>query len=337
LWILGFPNAAGLKLEEQNLGMLDVRLAVEWTRDNIANFGGDPERITLWGQSSGAMAADYYNFQYTKDPIVSSFIMHSGTATLNFLSPDPEYTNFTFVAKQFGCAFPTPTEELACMRKVDAADIILFSKYYMQNATQPSIAFVPIVDEVTLFSNYTARALAGNSSQKPALIGNTDNEGSSFALPYNQTYGPGQDAADAITVGLFMCPTIQTSLDRYASNASTFRFLYAGNFSTISPQWWEGAYHTSDIPMIFGTYALSRGPGTEFQKQVSEKMQKYWVAFAEDPVNGLPKLGWGSYQGGVGEGVMFGHDGEVAQPIAEGRLDQPCDGFVPNGLPPPPR
>jgi acetylcholinesterase len=317
--------------------MLDVRLAVEWTRDNIANFGGDPDRITLWGQSSGAMAADYYNFQYTEDPIVSSFIMHSGTATLNFLFPDPAYTNFTFVAKQFGCALPTPIEELECMRKVDAADIILFSKYYMQNATQPSIAFVPIVDEHTLFSNYTARALTGNFSRRPALIGNTDNEGSSFSLPYNQTNGPGQDAADSVTVGLFMCPTIQTSLDRYASNATTFRYLYAGNFSTISPQWWEGAYHSSDIPMVFGTYALSRGPGTEFQKQVSEKMQEYWLAFAEDPVNGLPKLGWDSYQGGAGEGFMFGYEDQAVQPIVESRLDQPCDGFVPNGLPPPPR
>jgi acetylcholinesterase len=72
LSILGFPNAAGLELDEQNLGMLDMRLAVEWTRDNIANFGGDPDRITLWGQSAGAIAADHYNFAYPEDPIVSS-------------------------------------------------------------------------------------------------------------------------------------------------------------------------------------------------------------------------------------------------------------------------
>lgn len=317
--------------------MLDMRLAVEWMRDNIANFGGDPNRITLWGQSAGAIAADHYNFAYPQDPIVSSFIMHSGTATLDFTSPDPEHTNFTFVAKQFGCALPTPSEELECMRKVDAASIILFSKYYSQNATQPGLAFVPVVDNRTLFSNYTARALAGKFSRRPALIGNTDNEGSSFALPYNKTYGPGQDTADAITIGLFMCPTIQTSHDRYASNATTFRYLYAGNFSTISPQWWEGAFHSSDIPMVFGTYALARGPGTDFQEQVSEKMQKYWVAFAEDPMNGLPKLGWDGYQGGSGEGVMFGYEGQISQPIAESRLDQPCDGLVPNNLPPPPR
>jgi acetylcholinesterase len=337
LSILGFPNAAGLKLEEQNLGMLDMRLAVEWTRDNIANFGGDPNRITLWGQSAGAIAADHYNFAYPKDPIVSSFIMHSGTATLDFTAPDPGNTNFTFVAKQFGCELPTPMEELECMRNVDASSITLFLKYYSQNATQPGLAFVPLVDNHTLFSNYTARALAGNFSRKPALIGNTDNEGSSFVLPYDQTYGPGQDAADATTVGLFMCPTIQTSHDRYAANTTTFRYLYAGNFSTISPQWWEGAFHSSDLPMIFGTYTLSRGPGTEFQRQVSEKMQEYWVAFAEDPVQGLPNLGWNEYGNGDGFGVMFGNDNKAVQLIADRRLDQSCDGLKPNGLPPPPR
>lgn len=317
--------------------MLDIRLAAKWTRDNIANFGGDPDRIVLWGQSAGAIAIDHYNFAYPEDPIVSGFIMHSGTATLDFTAPDPSQTNFTFVAEHFGCAPLDPTAELACMRKIEAQAITLFIKYYSQNATQPGLAFVPIVDNATLFANHTARALAGNYSKKPALIGNTANEGSSFVLPYNQTYGPGQDAADATTVGLFMCPTIQTSHDRFASNATTFRFLYAGNFTTISPQWWEGAFHSSDLPMVFGTYALARGPGTDFQRQVSERMQEYWVAFAEDPVGGLEKLGWGRYQGGGGEGIMFGADGRIEQKIGEGRLDQPCDGLVPNGRPPPPR
>lgn len=51
------------------MGLLDQRLSVEWVRDNIASFGGDPSRIVIWGQSSGAASADFYNYAYPGDPV----------------------------------------------------------------------------------------------------------------------------------------------------------------------------------------------------------------------------------------------------------------------------
>lgn len=59
LGVLGFPGAPG---ETHNLGLHDQRRAVEWVQQNIANFGGDLNKVTPFGQSSGGVAADWWTF-----------------------------------------------------------------------------------------------------------------------------------------------------------------------------------------------------------------------------------------------------------------------------------
>ncbi|KAG6887405.1 hypothetical protein C0995_015592 [Termitomyces sp. Mi166 len=68
--IFGFPTAPQLftsTTKAQNLGLLDLDAAVQWVYDNIAGFGGDPERIVLFGQSAGGVAVDAYTLAHMED------------------------------------------------------------------------------------------------------------------------------------------------------------------------------------------------------------------------------------------------------------------------------
>lgn len=334
--IFGFPNAAGLREDEQNLGLLDQRAGLEWIRSNIANFGGNPNHITLWGQSAGAIAVDYYNFAYPQDSLVNGFIMESGNALVPIGSDDPGHSNFTHVANEFGCGNLSAQAELDCLRKVSSEDIIAFLKERDNSNTMPALGFYPIIDNRTKFANYTERALAGNFAKKPALMGTTVREGVPYDLPYNRENGPNMTMANYYTLFLFLCPTVKTIQNRYTAGASTHQYLYGGNFSNISPQWWEGAYHASEVPLVFGTSGIARGASTQFELDVSTKMQEYWLAFVEDPVNGLSSTSWDAYKPD-GNGVLFGWENVVSQPIAEATLEGSCIGEAPKpgALPPP--
>ncbi|KAL2069852.1 hypothetical protein VTL71DRAFT_14531 [Oculimacula yallundae] len=319
--IFGYPNAASL--EEQNLGILDQRLAIEWTKANIAKFGGNPDQMVLWGHSAGSVAVDYYNFAFPKDPIVTGLIMNSGTVHLDQLvSPDSVHSNFTWVASNVGCANQTDAAaELACMRKVPAAVIEDFVQAYEDSGVSPSMTFAPTVDDVIVFGNYTERTAMGALSTLPAIIGMDSNEGM-FLAPFEAT-GSDQTIATQISYAYFWCPATKSTYERLAANRKTHRFLYSGNFTNVSPEPWMGAYHSSELPLIFGTHALN-GESTAFEEEVSEAMQDAYVAFARDPAAGLDEVQWPAYEGAYGEVREFAKDGVVAQMVSLTEIENGC-------------
>lgn len=143
--IFSFPNAKGLE-NSTNFGLQDQRLAVEWVYDNIAAFGGDPSKITLWGQSAGASATDQYLFAYPDNPIIRASISSSGSAIGRALNTDYSGSNFSFVAKNLGCDFDDAETELECMRHVPYPRIENFVGNYQDNSSlvntsQPAISF----------------------------------------------------------------------------------------------------------------------------------------------------------------------------------------------------
>lgn len=167
--IFGFPGGVA-GLPDKNLGLLDQRAAVEWCKENIAAFGGDPERMVIWGQSAGSASVDFYNYAYPKDPIVSGLIMDSGVAFIPSRG-DLTGSNFSFVADKIGCGSSGDTDrQLACMKRLPFTTIQNFVTGYSINGSSPGLDFGPIADEKTVFANYTRRALAGQQAKIVRLL-----------------------------------------------------------------------------------------------------------------------------------------------------------------------
>lgn len=140
------------------MGLLDQRLAVEWVRDNISRFGGDPKRITLWGQSAGGASVGYYQYAYPKDPIAHAYIQDSGGVFLPINNADSAHSNFTSIAKAFKC---DRGNQIDCLRETPFKDI----QKKVENTA--GVSFVPVADERTRFSDYSKRLL---SSRIPKLV-----------------------------------------------------------------------------------------------------------------------------------------------------------------------
>ncbi|KAF7187547.1 Cholinesterase [Pseudocercospora fuligena] len=320
--IFGFPHAEGL--EDQNLAILDQRAALEWLRDNIKAFGGDPHRITMYGQSAGGVAVDYHIHAFADDPIVTGYFGQSGTAFLPVKSNDLGNTisKFSHVAASMNCSRNDPMAELQCMRGVPWETLNDFVGAWA-GESGTSIPFNPVVDNKIVFEDYDYQYHLGKMSRLPAIFSTTRTEGNSF-VPFAPE-GVNETLAKQLGDFYFHCPTAYTTKLRQQAGLKTYRYVYSGNFSNNSPLPWMGAFHGSDLPMVFGThedFENGGGHSTLFEYETAIAMQDMLLAFMIDPQSGLERKGWPSMNSGLA--LDFGRDGTIMQNITLEQLDSDC-------------
>ncbi len=295
LWSFGFLALPELAKESPNnvsgnYGLLDQRAALIWVKNNIAAFGGDPGQVTIFGESAGAMSVTDQVASPLSKGLFSRAISESGTIQDNAFqkatgSLDQALDTGQKYAMILGC--DKAGDVLRCMRNKTIEELLDSSMTLMGViGAQPSralsnvdaISFAPVYDGWFFPENPSDIFSEGKQNQVPFMIGYNADEGTIFVdnLSESEEYGLKAMKRPAKFVAQSM-------------NSPVYFYVFTRIPPTKEGEQY-GAFHSAEIPYVFGTLNSSEGYGaTDFA--LSERMMDYWVNFAKtgDPNGaGLP-------------------------------------------------
>jgi para-nitrobenzyl esterase len=332
LGILGFLAHPELAAESPhrasgNCGLLDQIAALRWVHENIAKFGGDPDRVTLFGQSAGAQDTGLLMTSPLSKGLFQRAITESGTVLVRGpvmrVRAEAEHAGKDYSAKLHA----PPGHEIAYLRGLPVAEVLAASPPYGSSDGNPSIdGWVLPVQPAEIFA-------AGNEHRVDLIVGSNAIEfpfrGDVEAVKQDMTkvlgdaapralslygldgkadavsYAPYGDARDQWSSDLiFRCPAISIALQHRAAGNRVYQYEFS--LPAIGTQ---ATAHSAELPYVWGSKALDNSEG---DRTVSAQMQQYWTNFAKtgDP-NGpsLPK--WPTFESDKRRYVEFIPKGTV--------------------------
>ena len=256
---LGFACLPQLREEAGacgNYGLYDQLCAIEWVRRNISAFGGDPEKITVMGQSAGAMSVQQHCLSPLSKGMFRGAVMSSGGGVSPMMKTRPAESNFAFwqaVMEKAGCA------DLAAFRALPAQKLFAAWDAAKKEGKGGAMSCSPVVDGKIVVAEPAAHDI-------PYMAGVTSED---------------------------MMPPILLSMARDWC-ARRQKNSYCWLFDRQLPGDRNGAWHSSDLWYWFGTLENCWRPMEETDRSLSEQMVHYLCNFVKngDPNRGEAVPQW---------------------------------------------
>ena len=330
-FLAGLKDKATGEEVNGNFGLQDQILALKWVRENIGSFGGDPERVTIYGESAGAMSVGLHLLSSPgSEGLFRAAIMESNPLGIPYRALKGSHA----ISKRFAHTLGCGEDDFKCMRG-KLPEVVLDAQV-QKNLIWPAVfhgmvdlfVWAPVIDGEVV-TEQPVTAISRGKLKSPVVIGTNKNEGLLFveltkaaigksslsaqdyrlmldfmirdhALreriyeKYPPVKGDNTDVVSrVITDFIFICPTRYTA-EHSAPRTWSYAFNHVSSFNVWpkTPACATAVCYAAELPYVFHT-AYSKGfDFNPEEAKLSDLIIDYWTSFAKDLNPGTDVVNW---------------------------------------------